>query len=63
METVSLESILNCYNADGEIYRCDIKRFVGIRMTKEKVEELHKKFSEIRDILNDKRHTEVGNRD
>lgn len=63
METISLEAVLNSYNVDGELYRCDIKRFVGVQMSKERVEELHKKFSEIRDILNDKRHTEVAHRD
>lgn len=55
-DTISLEYILNSYNVDGEAYRCDISRFVGVNISKEKQKELKEKLTQIRDLLHDKRH-------
>ena len=46
---MKLEDILTNYNVDGEIYRCDIKEYFGWELSEEKIDELHKLFTEIRD--------------
>ena len=43
-----LDKILSDYNVDGEIYRCDIKNYFGWDLPKDKIEELHKLFMDIR---------------
>lgn len=48
---MTLDDLLNNYNVEGEIYRCDIKRFFGWNLPKEKIDELHKAMTEIKEKL------------
>lgn len=38
-------------NVDGEIYRCDIKRFFGWDISKEKVEEIYESLMEMKSVI------------
>lgn len=45
---MNLKDILDNHNVDNEIYRCDVKRFFGWELSKEKIEEIHKTLMEIK---------------
>ena len=47
LDKISFNDIIRCSNVDGEIYRCDIKRFFGWDLKREKVDETHKALMEI----------------
>lgn len=49
---MTLDELLNSNNVNGKIYRCDIRRFFGWNLTSDKVEELHKAMTEIKEKLN-----------
>jgi len=38
---MTFNQILSNYNVDGEVYRCDVKRFFGWDLPEEKVDEIH----------------------
>ena len=48
LDKISFEELLDGSNIDGEIYRCDIKRFFGWDLSEEKVEQIHKSLMEIK---------------
>ncbi len=47
---MTLTEILDNHNVEGEIYRSDIKEFFGWDLPKEKIEELHKTLTDLKDI-------------
>lgn len=54
LKNISLKELLDSENIDGEIYRCDIKRFFGFDISRERVEDLHKALMEIRSVIHKK---------
>lgn len=44
---MTFKDVLNGRNVNGEIYRCDVKRFFGWSLSKNKVEEIHRTLMEI----------------
>ena len=47
-DEITLDYLLSSKNVNGEIYRCDIKRFFGWQLNDKKVEKLHKALTEMR---------------
>jgi len=50
---MTFEEMLSGRNVEGEIYRCDIKRFFG-DLPREKVDEIHKALMETNAYSNTK---------
>lgn len=48
LDNITFKELLEGENIDGEIYRCDIKRFFGCDISKEKVEEIYESLMEIK---------------
>jgi len=44
---MTFKQLIEGRNCEGEIYRCDIKRFFGWGLSSEKVDEIHKALMEI----------------
>jgi len=51
---MTFKQLLEGRNIDNEIYRCDIKRFFGWDIGREKVEEIYKALMEIKDVYRKK---------
>lgn len=47
-DRVDFKYLISSSNIDGEIYHCDIDRFLGIRLDGDKRNEVHKALMEIR---------------
>ena len=45
---MTLEDILDNYNADGKIYRCDVKNLFGWDLSTERIDEIVAALEELR---------------
>ena len=48
-DRITSQEVLDGENVEGEIYRCDVKRFFGWGLNMEKVDKIHKVLMEIKD--------------
>jgi hypothetical protein len=60
LDNVSFEYVLTSWNVDGEIYRCDIERWLNTTLPREKREEVRAKLMELRRMFHDQRPREVA---
>jgi len=59
---MKLEYVLSHENINGEIYRCDVKRYFGWDLPRKKINELHGVLTRIKDENNRYSQMEGGDR-